>query len=99
MLPLALITHGVFQMADCHLSIVTTIVATGIIFASFGLFRDWLSDEVALARIKIMWSLHFPLFDYSEYNEEVNSIYIQSQKEGVKQQDLERYILNKLSEE
>jgi hypothetical protein len=99
MLPLALITHGLFQMADCHLSIVITIFVTGVIFASFGLFKDWLSDEVALTRIKRMWTLHFPLFDYNEYNEEVNSLYIQSQREGIKQQDLERYILNKLSEE
>lgn len=99
MLPLALLTHGLFQMADCHLSIVITILVTGIIFASFNLFKDWLSDEVALTRIKIMWSLHFPLFDYKEYNQEVNSIYLQSKKDGIKQQDLERYILNKLSQE
>lgn len=98
MLPLTLTTHGIFQSIDCHLSIFLSIVVTGIIFASFGLFKDWLTDEVAYIRIKRMWSLHFPLFSYEEYNQEINSIYIQSHKDGIKPRDLERYILSKLSQ-
>ena len=98
MIPAAFITHDLFQMIDCHFSIFITFFVTGVVFASFGLFKDWLSDEVALTRIKRMWSLHFPLFDYDEYNKEVNEIYKLAIKEGIKQQDLERYILNKLSE-
>ncbi len=97
LLPISLGGHVVFQMADCHLSIFIAIFATGVIFASFGIFRDWLTDEVARTRIKKMWSLHFPLFNYEEYNSEVNEIYIKSLEEDVKKQDLERYILDNLS--
>lgn len=97
LLPISLGGHVIFQMADCHLSIFIAIFATGVIFASFGIFRDWLTDEVAKTRIKKMWSLHFPLFNYEEYNSEVNEIYIKSLEEDVKKQDLERYILDNLS--
>jgi hypothetical protein len=97
LLPISLGGHVVFQMADCHLSIFIAIFMTGIIFALFGIFKDWLTDEVAGTRIKKMWSLHFPLFNYEEYNLEINQIYIKSLKENIQKQDLERYILDNLS--
>lgn len=97
LLPIALGGHVVFQKVDCHLSIFLTVFMTGIIFASFGIFRDWLGDEVARMRIKMMWNLHFPLFKYEEYNKEINQIYIKSLDENIKKQDLERYILDNLS--
>ncbi len=96
-LPLALATHEIFKLADCHISIVITIFVTGIIFASFGLFKDWLSDEVAKKRIMMMWKLHFPLFSYDEYSTQVNEIYTKSIEENIAKKDLERYILDKLS--
>jgi hypothetical protein len=98
LLPFALIGHTIFQLADCHVSILVVIIVTGLIFASFNLFKDWLTDEVALMRIKMMWSLHFPLFEYKEYNKEINEIYIQSIVENIKKQDLEKYILDKIAE-
>jgi hypothetical protein len=97
LLPFAIIGHEVFQLADCHISIFIVIIATGLIFASFTLFRDWLTEEVALMRIKMMWQLHFPLFDYIEYSQEINEIYIQSINENIKKQDLEKYILDKIA--
>lgn len=97
LLPISLGGHVIFRMADCHLSIFIAIFMTGIIFASFGIFRDWLTDEVAKTRIKKMWSLHFPLFSYDEYSLEVNQIYIKSVEENISKQDLERYIINNLS--
>jgi hypothetical protein len=97
LLPISLGGHVVFQMADCHLSIFIAIFATGIIFASFGIFRDWLTEEVALTRIRKMWSLHFPLFNYDEYCHEINEIYIKAVDENIQKQDLERYILENLS--
>lgn len=97
LLPIALGGHVIFQMADCHLSIFITIFVTGIIFASFGIFKDWLTDEVARTRIKKMWNLHFPLFKYEEYSSEINQIYMKAVDENVQKQDLERYILEHLS--
>ena len=98
LLPVALIGHSIFALADCHISIFIVIIVTGLIFASFNLFKDWLTDAVALMRIKMMWSLHFPLFEYDEYNKEINDIYIQSIVQNVKKQDLEKYILDKIAE-
>ncbi|MDD2697760.1 MAG: hypothetical protein PHF17_03060 [Arcobacteraceae bacterium] len=97
LLPLSLVAHMIFRMADCHISIFIAIFVTGIIFAFFGIFRDWLTDEVAKTRIKMMWSLHFPLFKYEDYSSEINEIYLKSIDENIKKQDLERYILDNLS--
>lgn len=93
----AAIGHKVFQHLDCHLSIFLVMLVTGVIFATFGLFRDWLTDLVALRRIQMMWALHFPHFEYEEYNGEINEIYIKSVEEDIKKQDLEKYILDNLS--
>jgi len=97
LLPLTLLTHEIFQGGDCHISILITLFVTGSIFASFGLFKDWLSDEVALKRIKLMWSLHFPLFSYEEYSKQVNEIYKNSLKQDISKNELERYIMDELS--
>jgi hypothetical protein len=95
--PFAFVSHSVFTTADCHYSILITMFTTGILFASFVLFRDWLTDEVARTRIETMWVLHFPLFSYKEYNKQIESIYHKSIVENVTKQDLNRYILHSLS--
>lgn len=97
MIPVALITHEIFKLTDCHVSILLAVFVTGIVFASFGLFKDWLSDEVAKKRIQMMWKLHFAYFSYEEYNTQVGDIYTQAIEENIPKQDLERYILDKLS--
>jgi len=97
MIPITILSHGVFKHIDCHIALLLTAITTAIIFASFGLFKDWLSDEVAKIRIKRMWRLHFAYFDYDEYNKQINSIYLQSIEENIQKQDLERYILDKLA--
>ncbi len=97
MLPLTFATHEVFQSGDCHVSILITLFVTGAIFASFGLFRDWLCDEVAIKRIQIMWNIHFPHFSYKDYNVKVNNIYKESLKQNISKNELERYIMDELS--
>ena len=97
MAPIALITHDIFRNGDCHLSILITLFVTGVIFASFGLFRDWLSDEVAVKRINMMWKLHFPLFLYEEYNKKVDDIYKKSISLNISKTELQRYIMDELS--
>jgi hypothetical protein len=97
MIPLAVVTHSIFTKFDCHLSIFLAIIVTSVIMASFKLFKDWLDDCVAKKRIKKMWELHFPLFPYEEYNQKINIIYQQALKEGVLKNELERYIIEKIS--
>ncbi len=97
LVPLALIAHKLFAMLDCHASIIVAILFTAVVFGIFNCFKDWTRDAVSKARIKQMWSLHFPHFPYEEFNEEVLSIYEKAKDEDIKQVDLERYILDHLS--
>jgi len=97
LLPITFTTHKVFQNGDCHISILITLFVTGTIFATFGLFRDWMSDEVAVKRIKMMWNLHFPLFTYKEYSKQVDEIYKKALKNDISKNELERYIMDELS--
>ena len=95
--PIALLTHNLFRILDCHASIVLAVFFTALLFGIFSFFKEWTRDCVTKQRIKQMWSLHFPHFPYDEYNKEVSDIYEESLDQEVKQSDLERFILDKLS--
>ena len=96
-IPVAILTHNLFQILDCHASIVLAVFFTALLFGMFSFFKEWTRDCVTKQRIKQMWSLHFPHFPYDEYNKEVSEIYQISINEEIKQSDLERFILDKLS--
>jgi hypothetical protein len=95
--PIAYITHELFQVLDCHASIVLAVFFTALLFGIFSFFKEWTRDCVTKQRLKQMWSLHFPHFPYDEFNEEVVKIYQQSLDKEIKHGDLERFILDKLS--
>lgn len=95
--PLAFLSHEIFQVLDCHASIIIAIFFTALLFGLFNFFKDWTNDCVAKQRIKNMWHLHFPHFPYDEYSDEVARIYEKAKAEEVKHTDLERYILDNLS--
>ncbi len=95
--PIALISHNLFQVLDCHASIVLAVFFTALLFGIFSFFKEWTRDCVTKERIKQMWVLHFPHFPYDEYNDEVLNIYQRSLEDEIKAKDLERYILDKLS--
>ena len=97
-LPIALVTHEMFQVLNCHASIIIAIFFTALLFGMFTFFKDWTRDSVTKQRIKQMWSLHFPHFPFNEFSVEVADIYSQAQSEEIKQSNLERYILDKLSQ-
>ena len=97
--PIALITHNLFQVLDCHASIVLAVFFTALLFGIFSFFKEWTRDCVTKQRIKQMWSLHFPHFPYDEYTHEVGRIYEIAQDEEIKSSDIERFILDKLSQE
>jgi len=95
--PFALLFHSLFLLLDCHASILLAVVFTALLFGIFSFFKDWTRDCVTKQRIKQMWTLHFPHFPYDEFSQEVSSIYTQALDEEIKQSDMERYILDKLS--
>ena len=96
-LPLALGTHKLFALLDCHASIIVAVIFTAFLFGLFSCFKEWTRDIVTQSRIKDMWHIHFPHFPYDEFNKEVSKIYEQSIIDDVKPIDLERYILDNLS--
>jgi hypothetical protein len=98
-LPLAVITHALFAKLDCHASILVAIFFTAWLFGIFSFFKEWTRDSVTKKIIKNAWVIQFPYFPYEQYNEKINTIYEQSQKDGVAKDNLEQYILNKLSKE
>ena len=96
-LPISLVLHELFTILDCHASIVLAVFFTALLFGIFSFFKEWTRDAVAKQRIKDAWSLQFPYFPYDEYNEEINGIFEESQKEDIQKKDLEAYVLDKLA--
>jgi len=97
-IPIALISHNLFKVLDCHASIIIAIFFTALLFGIFNFFKEWTRDCVTKQRIKKMWSLHFPHFPYDEYSKEVAQIYEDALRDEVKHSSLERYILDRLSQ-
>jgi hypothetical protein len=95
--PLSFLTHKLFIYLDCHASILVAVLFTSILFVSFGLFRDWLSDSVGRYKIEKSWSVHFPHFSYKSYANKIDKIYSQSKHKNIDVKDLEYFILDKLS--
>ena len=96
-IPLAFLAHNLFEILDCHASILVAIMFTAFLFGIFNNLKDWSRDAVTKTRIKQMWVLHFPHFPYEEFNKEIASIYDKAKDHDIKQEDLERYILDNLS--
>ena len=95
--PIALLTHELFSLLDCHASIIIAVFFTAWLFGIFNFFKEWTRDGITKKRIRDMWLLHFPHFPYDEYNLEVSGIFEQAMEEEIKQSELERFILDKLS--
>jgi len=95
--PIAFVTHHLFILLDCHAAIIIAIIFTAFLFGLFSCFKDWTRDRVSMIRIKQMWRLHFPHFPYDEFEEDISKIYKVALEEDIKNIDLERYILDSLS--
>lgn len=95
-IPGSLILHTLFMNLDCHASIIAAVVFTAFIFICFGLFKEWLEDEIARTRIREAWAAHFPLFSYEEYNKKVSEIYDEAILLDIQKKDLEQFVLDKL---
>ena len=78
-------------------SIVGGMIITALIFMGFNYFKDIVKKEMTKSRLKKAWSLHFPFFDYEEYANKVNEIFEEAMREEVSKRDLQKYILDRLT--
>jgi len=97
LVPISLLTHKPLAKIDPHISIVGAMIITAAIFIGFNFFRDKLRDIVTKELIKRSWKLHFPFFSYEEYSKKIDEIFESSIKDEVSKRDLEKYILEKLT--
>ena len=97
LIPLSLLTHKLLAKVDAHISIIGAMIITAAIFIGFNFFRDRLRDVVTLELIKRSWKLHFPFFSYEEYSQKIDEIFGNSINEEISKRDLEKYILEKLT--
>jgi len=98
LVPVSAFTHKALAKIDSHISIIGAMLITAAIFIGFNFFRAKMRDAISLVMIKKSWKLHFPYFPYDEYSKKIEEIFEQSLKDEVSKRDLERYILDNLSE-
>lgn len=98
LLPSSAIFHKVLAKIDCHLLILMAILFTGMFFATYAIFKEYLIDTVALKIIKNGWENHFPHFDYELHAKEVAKIYSEALEKEVPHKNMQLYILDRLVE-
>ncbi|MGD9969079.1 MAG: hypothetical protein AB7S65_01360 [Sulfuricurvum sp.] len=95
-LPASAIMHSKLAKIDCHLLMIMAILFTGMFFATYAIFKEYLIDTVALKIIKNGWETHFPHFDYDLHTKEVAKIYSEAIEKEVPHKNLQLYILDRL---
>lgn len=98
LIPVSALTHKGLAKIDSHVSIVGAMIITAVIFIGFNFFRARMRDSITLVLIKRSWKLHFPFFPYEDYSDKIEEIFDQSLKDEVSKRDLEKYILDNLTE-
>lgn len=98
LLPASAIFHTALAKIDCHLLILMAVLFTGMFFATYAIFKEFLIDTVALRIIKSGWENHFPHFDYDLHAKEVAKIYSEALEKEVPHKNLQLYILDRLVE-
>ena len=99
MLPLAFLFHKALAKIDCHLLIIMAVVFTGMFFAMYAIFKEYLIDTVAHKILKQGWENHFPHFDYTLHAKDVAKIYSEALEKEITHKEMQLYILEKLVEE
>jgi hypothetical protein len=98
MLPLAFLFHKALAKIDCHLLIIMAIIFTGMFFAMYAIFKEYLIDTVAHMILKRGWENHFPHFDYTLHAKDVAKIYSEALEKEIAHKEMSLYILEKLVE-
>ncbi len=95
----AVLFHAKLAKLDCHLLMIMAILFTGMFFATYAIFKEYLIDTVSLKIIKKGWENHFPHFDYGRHAKEVAMIYADAIEKEIPHKNMQLYILEKLVEE
>jgi hypothetical protein len=90
------LTHRLLEKLDFHLSIVSSVIATSVIFIGFDMFKIWARKSISKKLIKEAWSVHFPYFSYERYSSKVEMIYNEAMKNEISRKNLEQYVLERL---
>ncbi|MFZ2967609.1 MAG: hypothetical protein WA080_00980 [Sulfuricurvum sp.] len=98
MLPIAIIFHQILAKVDCHLLIIMAVLFTGMFFALYAIFKEYLIDTVAHTILIRGWENHFPYFDYHTHAKEVAHIYSEALDKEIPHKELQLYIFEKLVE-
>lgn len=98
LLPASALFHTVLAKIDCHLLILMAILFTGMFFATYAIFKEYLIDTVALRIIRTAWENHFPHFDYNLHAKEVANIYSEALEKEIAHKNMQLYILDRLVE-
>lgn len=98
-IPPSIIFHSLLAKIDCHALIISSIIATVLLFSTFALFKTWLIEQVSKQLIIEGWKNHFPHFDYTNNTQKVSHIYAEALENGIKSKDLQRYIITAMVSE
>ena len=98
-LPFSIIFHQLLAKIDCHLLIITSVLATGLFFATYSIFKAWMIDRVALKTIKEAWHNHYPHFPYEKHHQQVSRLYGKALDKELPNKEIQLYILDHMIEE
>lgn len=98
-IPAVGLMHNTFATMDCHLSIILAVAFTGIFFATFTIYKEWLYEAISKVIIKDAWKLHFPHFDYKDYHKKVALLYDETLRNKIPKHEVQMYILDSLAKE
>jgi len=98
-IPLVGLLHGVLAKMDCHLSIILAVAFTGVFFASFTSYKEWLFENISKKIVKSAWELHFPHFDYKTHHTKAARLYDETLRKKIAKHEVQIYILDGLSKD
>ncbi|MSN96277.1 hypothetical protein F1B92_03560 [Campylobacter sp. FMV-PI01] len=96
LIPFLILTHGIFEKINFHISIIATIFITSCIFIGFDIFKAIARKYLTKKLIQEAWAIHFPFFPYEKYSSKVEEIYDEAIKKEISKRELEQYVLDKL---
>ena len=99
LLPISIIFHKLLVKIDCHILIITSVIFTGLFFATYSIFKAWMIDRVALKTIKEAWHNHYPHFAYAKHHKQVARLYGQALDKELPNKEIQLYILDHMIEE
>lgn len=98
-IPAVGILHGAFATMDCHLSIVLAVAFTGVFFATFTIYKEWLFENISHKIVESAWNLHFPHFDYKSHHKKAAKLYDETLRKKIPKHEVQMYILDGLSKD